>query len=186
MMGQNHDPLMGQPWTVRISFQAVRFLAWSNGLESFLSVLALAYVFGFWLFGPHPAFALAYPLAEQVSWVLLATGSFGIIGLNAEWRPLRMGSSVMAFMAWGLLAAAGLAGGADIMPRSSIFLAALSLAELMVFVRLHLHIEDMRDTIEAAKIANNLHVKRYGTPLPPNRKTDDEGTQDVGSDSRGP
>lgn len=184
-MTPSHDPLLKQPLAVRASFQAIRFLAWSNGLESFLSALGISYAFGFWIFGTHHSFSSAYPLAENVSWVLLATGVLGIIGLNLEWRQIRMASSVTAFMAWGLLAVAGMTSAADVLPRASLLIACLSIAELLVFVRLHLRMEDMRDTIEAAKMANNLHVKRFGTPLPPNRKQTDEGKQDVGSDSPG-
>ncbi len=181
-----HETLMGQPFKVRASYQALRFLAWSNGLEAFLAALALSYGVGFWLFGSHPAFAAAYPLAHQVSWVLLGTGVLGVIGVNGGWRWLRLGTSICAFMAWALLAVGAFGGGIDMQRRACAMMATLAMAELLVFVRLHLHMEDMRDAIEAAKIANNMHVREYGTPLPPTKADDEEGQGNVGSSERGP
>lgn len=182
-MSSNHDPLIGQPIMVKMSYQAVRFLAWSNGLEVFLAVLGLAYALGFWVFKDIPALATMYPLARNVSVVMIGTGVMGIVGVNMGWRPLRMASSICAFMAWSLLSVGSFGGGTDMHQRSFLMLGTIAVAELLVFVRLHLRMEDMRDTIEAAKLANNLHFKRYGTPLPPHQTDTTEGQGNVGNDS---
>lgn len=183
-MSSAHEPLIGQPLRIRAVVQILRFLAWSNGLESFLSFLAVAYATGFWVFPAHPAFADAYPLAERVSVALAATGAAGILATNVHWRWLRLGTSAAAFGCWGLLAVGALAGNADMPQRASLTLAALSFAELLVFVRIHIGMDGMADTIEAAAIANNLHVERHGTPLP--ASIDNAEVQgNVGNDHRG-
>lgn len=183
-MSNAHEPLIGQPLRIKATFQLLRFLAWSNGLESFLSFLAIAYSVSFWVFPVHPAFADAYPLAQRVSLAMAITGLAGIIATNTNWRWLRMGTSVAAFGCWALLAIGALGGNADMPQRACLTLFTIAVAELLVFVRIHMGVDRMADTIEAAAIANNLHVERHGTPLP--AKIDNAEVEgNVGSDHRG-
>lgn len=127
-----------------------------------MTAIALSFAVGVLAFPEHPFYATRYPLAVQLAWVLIPVSILGIVCLNMRVRAGRIGTSIAAFMCWGLLALGSVGEFADLSTRYAIMFAIFSVIELGIFVRLHLRMEELRDTLDAAVIANNTQVELTG------------------------
>lgn len=173
-MTPGHPKLIGQTIRTRAAVAALRLLAWSNGLEAAMSVIATAFAVGTLIY-PAQFFGFRYPLAVQLSLVLVPTSLLATLALNLRWRWLRIATSITAFMVWGLLAFGSLAAFADVGQRHGLMFAVFSAIELSIFVRLHLHMEELRDTLDAGVVANNVAHEITGHGIKPG------GNGDVGA-----
>ncbi len=117
----------------------LRLLGWVNGLEGWLSLTALTFGLAM-LLSPDwwdSAELSGWPITPlDIATVLFCTGLCGAMGLRIRWRWLRMQSSIIAFMAWGLLAVYD----TIVLPHHAItqdamLHAMLALGELAVYVR---------------------------------------------------
>ena len=121
---------------------SVRLLAWRNGLESFLSyigvlwglsVLAFPHTWGATYSTNVAGWQVAPP---RLAWVLLLTGLLGALSLVMHWRYLRMQSSVVAFIAWGLMAVWSYQALPAPLINDVAIYSAFAVAELAIYVRI--------------------------------------------------
>lgn len=164
--------LLGQSWRTRAALAALRLLAWSNGLEAGMALIALAFAAGALLYPPALGLVGRFELAPKLAVVMIATASVSLLSMHVGWRIGRMATSLVAFIGWGLLAVAALGELADVAQRTGLLFAAFAALELGVFVRLKLHMDTLRDTIEAAVMLNNASVALTGRPLRPQGEDD--------------
>lgn len=125
----------------RVILSAVRVLAWRNGLEAFLSVLALLWGISSLLAPPYLALTCAVNAGARnvapavIGYVLILTGGCGLIALVTRLRYVRMQSSVVAFIVWGLLAVWSYQEAVPVLNAAAIY-SAFAVAELTVYVRI--------------------------------------------------
>lgn len=127
-----------------------------------MAFIALAFAAGTLSFPASVSLADRYPVAVQLSYVLIPNALAGGLALTMGWRWLRVGTSIAAFLAWGLLGLGCLAAFADVGMRHGLLFLAFALIELSIFVRLHLRMEELREVLDAAVVANNITVELTG------------------------
>lgn len=95
--------------SLRMQVGLLRILSWSNGLEAWLSLMAFCWSMSIMVW---PSFLLtawhqndSWPITPMhLCYVLALSGLAGMFGLRHHSRFVRMQTSVVAFMAWALLA----------------------------------------------------------------------------------
>lgn len=99
---------MNQPASFRLQVGALKLLGWANGLEGWLTALAIAWSSVMLLVPMSWETALItavdWPLPPtHLALVLLVSSIFSLIALRQRWRTGRMQTSLIAFLIWGLL-----------------------------------------------------------------------------------
>jgi len=134
----------------------VRVLAWRNGLEGFVSMLGLVLGVAIILltldgvsvrYDGLPQWPFSQPL---LGCSLAATGMFGLLSLATRQDVMRMGSSIAAFIVWGLLAVWGYQSPHGHSTSDAVIYTALAAAELATYVRILTGLDPSKETrIEA-------------------------------------
>lgn len=119
----------------------IKLLGWSHGLEFWLTLLAGAWgasalAFPDW-WNTLWSQAEGWPLSPRsIAMVLITSSVGGFVSLWRGWRWMRMQSSILAFVAWGMLAVYDVRIPPVSMTQSAVTHSLLSLAELCVYVRI--------------------------------------------------
>lgn len=143
----------------------IRMLAWRNGLEGFLSMVGLLWGASALAFPDYWALACAGGMQAWVltppylGWVLIITGTSGILSLALKWRYLRMQSSVVAFIVWGLMAVWSFQIPAFPVADDVAIYSAFATAELVIYVRILAGLDpSMQATAKDVAIIGRRHT----------------------------
>ncbi|HZX79878.1 MAG TPA: hypothetical protein VFE72_02855 [Lysobacter sp.] len=123
-----------------------------------MALIGAAFFASVLIFPAHGDLATRYPLTEQLAIVMLPVVALSLAALHAGWRRARMSCALLAFLCWGLLSASALVAIADVSQRGFLLFGAFAVIELGIFVRIRTHMDTLRDTLEAAVLANNASV----------------------------
>lgn len=144
---------------MRVSLALTRFLAFTNGLEAFTAIAAIAWATGLWIghhggkFTPADVSLLAAPMLALI-------GIVSLIALVMGWRRIRTAGSLLAFQCWAVLAA--LLWTDNQLGSSAVGLyAAMAIAELALYVRTKLEL-DVRGLQVGCQVQANLAAARCG------------------------
>lgn len=159
----------------RFALLAVRLLAWRNGLEGFTSLTGMAWGFAALAFPAYWSMPCAGSMhawlltPALLGWLLVGTGALGMASLFGQWRVLRMQTSVMAFMVWGLMAVWSYQVPTVPVADDIAVYSAFAMAELMIYVRILVGLDPSREAKSSALF--QLDRRRE----PPTRSDHDAG-----------
>lgn len=126
----------------RVVLALVRVLAWRNGLEGFMSALAILWGISALSFPAYWSQSCAGGMRTwsitpgYLGWTLVLTGLIGVASLAGKWRYLRMQSSVVAFIVWGLMAVWSFQSPPVPVADDVAVYSAFAVAELVIYVRI--------------------------------------------------
>jgi hypothetical protein len=124
----------------RVAVWGVRFLSWQRGLEGFMCILGISWAVGLLVSGDYIQTSCALPQSKfippsSIAVIMLISCTVGFLGMLHRSSYLRMQTSVIAFMAWGMRVV--LAFEATVRPWHVIAMyTCFSLAELSIYVRI--------------------------------------------------
>lgn len=139
--------------SLRMQVALLRVLSWSNGLEAWLSLMALCWSMSILFF---PSFLLkawrddtAWPITPlHLCYVLAISGAAGMLGLRNHSRWLRMQTSVIGFMCWGLLAVYDVIVPPLPLAQACTIHSLFALAELSVYMRVLIGFDKRENQLE--------------------------------------
>lgn len=108
-------------------------------------------------------YALTYGHPGAISVVLVMAGLFGFLGMRRNWLRLRVFTSLLAFLAWSLLAVAFLTNVPIATPGVACY-TAFAFVELLTFVRNLIDLDSFAEDINALPPTAALKDAGHGIP----------------------
>jgi hypothetical protein len=147
----------------RIALWSVRFLSWQRGLEGFMCLLGIAWGAGILFSGDYMqsgCAAVARPVfiaPESLAMVMLVNCIGGVIGMNLHSSYMRMQTSVISFIVWGLRAV--LTTQTNPRPWHALLIfVCFACAELSIYVRIYAGLDKRENQITKRVLRGNSDV----------------------------
>lgn len=137
--------------TERLALMCVRFLSWQRGLEGFMCLIGIMWSLGILASGNYFATGCGIPQVSFMSpdilaMIVMVSCGIGFIGMQFRSSYLRMQTSIITSIAWGLRAV--MAAEAPNTPWQGVSLyGCFALAELCIYIRIYTGLDKRENQI---------------------------------------